>query len=667
MDLESMDIAEERKAELKALFPSVFTETVDENGNLVESIDFEKLKAELGTFSDVFESRRERYGMNWPGKKDCMKIIQQPSRATLKPSREESVNFDDTENLFIEGDNLEVLKLLQKAYYGKVKMIYIDPPYNTGKEFIYPDNYSESLETYLNYAGLADEEGRKFSTNTANEGRFHTKWLNMMYPRLYLARNLLREDGVIFISIDDNEVTNLRKLCDDVFGEENWISQFVAQLNPRGRHLDRFAAKTHEYVLAYAKDAEAGGTIGSLTKTGKMLDEYREKDENGRFRRIELRNRNPAFNSRTRKNLYFPIFVDPQDGTVALERTDTYNVQVWPKNSAGGDSCWTWGPEKVSAKIDVLTGRQVADGGWRIYRKDYLLKNGEVSKTLPKSLWIEKEFNNDHGKKAIQDLLGSTVMDFPKSPDYIRRMVQLGAESEDIVLDFFSGSCTTAHAILNLNQQDGGDRKFIMVQLPEPCDDNSEAARAGYKTIADIGKERIRRVIKKIESEQTSSDAQGDLLADADEPKDLDLGFKVLKLDRSNFTIWDGSDTEISEEELAEQLELHVDHIDPDAGQEDLLYELLLKAGFMPTEKVTKLEMAGKTVFSVAEGMLLICLENEITRELIDAVAEAEPGRFICLDKGFQDNDQLKANAMQTFAALNEGRDEAQQIVFRTV
>ncbi len=223
VDLRSMDISTENKAKMRALFPSVFTETINEGGTLVESIDFEKLKAELGTFSEVFESRRERYGMDWPGKKDCMKLVQQPSIGTLKPCRGQSVNFDQTENLFMEGDNLEVLKLLQKSYYGKIKMIYIDPPYNTGKEFIYPDNYAESLDTYLAYAGLVDDEGKKFSTNTPNEGRFHTKWLNMLYPRLYLARNLLRDDGVIFISIDDNEVSNLRKLCDDIFGEENFI------------------------------------------------------------------------------------------------------------------------------------------------------------------------------------------------------------------------------------------------------------------------------------------------------------------------------------------------------------------------------------------------------------------------------------------------------------
>lgn len=250
----SLDIPADRYLQLKQLFPTAFTETVNEKGETVESIDFEKLKAELGHFGEVFESRRERYGMDWPGKKDALRIIQTPSTATLKPCREESVNFDTTENLFIEGDNLEVLKLLQKSYYGKVKMIYIDPPYNTGKEFIYPDNFTESLQTYLEYAGLVNSEGKKFSTNTANVGRFHTKWLNMMYPRLYLARNLLCDDGVIFISIDDNEVSNLRKLCDEIFGEENFASEFIIKSNPRGSQSTSYAATVHEYLLCYAKN-----------------------------------------------------------------------------------------------------------------------------------------------------------------------------------------------------------------------------------------------------------------------------------------------------------------------------------------------------------------------------------------------------------------------------
>jgi adenine-specific DNA-methyltransferase len=281
LDLRSMDISADNRAKLKQLFPSVFTETRNEKGELVESIDFEKLKAELGTFSDLFESRRERYGMDWPGKKDCLKIIQQSSIGTLKPCQEESVNFGTTENLFIEGDNLEVLKLLQKSYYGKVKMIYIDPPYNTGKEFIYPDNYQESLDTYLSYAGLVDGEGKKSSTNTPNEGRFHTKWLNMMYPRLYLARILLREDGVIFISIDDNEVSNLRKLCDEIFGEENFVATIIWQKVFSPKNTAKHFSEDHDYILTYAKNAEVW-VPNLLPRTKSMKSRYRNSDNDPR-------------------------------------------------------------------------------------------------------------------------------------------------------------------------------------------------------------------------------------------------------------------------------------------------------------------------------------------------------------------------------------------------
>ena len=280
MNGNSLDISAENRARLKALFPSVFTETLNDKGELVESVDFEKLKAELGTFTDIFENRRERYGMDWPGKKDALRLIQTPSAATLKPCRKESVNFDTTENLFIEGDNLEVLKLLQKSYYGKIKMIDIDPPYNTGKEFIYPDNFSESLDTYLEYAGLIDGDGKKFSTNTANEGRFHTKWLNMMYPRLYLARNLLRDDGVIFIHIDDNEVSNLRKLCDEIFGEENFVESIIWKKRYGGGAKEKFLVSVHEYILCYTKNIEDLSPL-FIPQSQESIDRYyTQKDDN---------------------------------------------------------------------------------------------------------------------------------------------------------------------------------------------------------------------------------------------------------------------------------------------------------------------------------------------------------------------------------------------------
>ena len=338
MKLESMDVTEEKRKQLKALFPEVFNE---------HGVDFDQLKRVLGEWVEPVE---ERFGLHWSGKANCMRIIQQPSIATLKPLRDESVNFDDTNNLFIEGDNLEVLKLLQKSYFGKVKMIYIDPPYNTGKEFIYPDKYSETLQTYLEYTGQKDAEGRKFSTNTETQGRYHSRWLTMMYPRLYLARNLLTEDGVIFISIDDNEQTNLKALCDQIFGEENFIATLSVQLNPRGRHLDKFIAKNHESILIIGKDVDNDTTMQGLKKEGRMVEAYDREDERGKFRALSLRNTNQAFNSKTRPNLFYPLYVNPKTFKVSVNKTSAFSEKALPVTSDGVETCWTWGREKVAAQ-----------------------------------------------------------------------------------------------------------------------------------------------------------------------------------------------------------------------------------------------------------------------------------------------------------------------------
>ena len=647
MDLHSLDVSEENRTNLKQLLPSVFTETHDEKGELVESIDFEKLKAELGTFSDVFEARRERYGMDWPGKKEALKLIQQPSVATLKPCREESISFDTTKNLFIEGDNLEVLKLLQKSYYGKVKMIYIDPPYNTGEQFIYPDKYSETLETYLAYAGLVDDEGKKFSSSSPSEGRFHTKWLNMMYPRLYLARNLLKEDGVIFISIDDNEVNNLRKLCDDVFGEENFLAQIVWQKIHSTKNDAKYYSDSHEYILCYCKNIDYV-EIKLLPRTEKMDSRFKNPDDDprGPWSSGDL------VANGERKDGYYDV--PGPTGQI-------FNV---PKGKHW--VCSKDNMQKLISEERIWFG-QSGDSFPRLKRYLSEVQQGRKVDTL----WLSSEVGHNQEStrevKAIFD--GNSYFDTAKPVRLLKRCSEISLSQTDIVLDFFAGSCTTAHSVMDLNREDHGNRKFIMVQLPEPCEETSAAFTAGYKNIAEIGKERIRRVIKKIQEEQDNEakQAKSKLPGIAEEQSELDLGFKVLKLDKSNFRIWEGSNPDASEEEIVNQLEMHIDHISSNATQEDIFFELLLKAGFKLAEKVEKLELAGKTVFSIAEGALLICLEDEITCELIDAVAEAEPFQFICLDRGFSGNDQLKANAVQTFTARNQGRDKAQQIVFRTV
>jgi len=663
LDLTSLDIAAGQREKLRQIFP----EAITEGGK----VDFDRLKATLG---EVVDTGKERYGMNWPGKSECFRTIQAPSRATLRPCREESVNFDTAENLIIEGDNLEALKLLQKGYLGKVKMIYIDPPYNTGNEFIYPDNYSESLDTYLSYTGQVDAGGRKFSTNTETDGRFHSKWMNMMYPRLFLARNLLREDGVIFISIDDHEVDNLRKLCNEVFGEDQFLAQVIVQSNKRGQTYKEIA-KTHEYLLIYTKTESI-----DLHELEKDADALPFADSKGGFDLWELRNRNPKFGRFNRPNLFFPIYVDPKStdecgyARVSLKQT-VGMVEVLPLNSEGVESCWRWGKEKIqgsdlTSSSPVLISRQRRDGKWNIYEKS------RKATTKAKSIWSDNEVISEQGTIELGALGLTEAFDHPKPKGLVKRCIHIASKENDIVLDFFGGSGTTAQAVLELNKEDGGNRKFILVQLPEPT------GREDYKTIADITKERVRRVIQKISRGEEEGltrrreDAKGekqleldaellipDLSAQKPDSKPLrgfapsrEPGFKVFKLDTSNFKTWDGVRPE-SPEAVVQQLELHVDHVLAGRAQEDILTELLLKSGFPLCTQVERMEFSregakdAKFYYSVEEGAMLICLEKDLTAQMVKELADKKPSRVICLDAGFQGSDQLKTNAVQTMKA----------------
>lgn len=660
MDGSSLDISEQRRREIKQLFPGVFTETSDADGQPVETIDFERLKAELGTFSDVYEGRRERYGMEWPGKRDCMKLIQEPSRATLKPCREESVDFDTTQNLFIEGDNLEVLKLLQKSYYGKVKMIYIDPPYNTGKEFIYPDKYSESLETYLAYAGLVDDEGKKFSTNTATEGRFHTRWINMMYPRLYLARNLLREDGAIFISIGQDELHNLIRLCDEVFGEENLITYCSRVVKTGGQKGIHFSPSI-DYVLCYAKNVVELAPFREEISQNVIENVYTKVETEGekageKYRSMGLYQAMLD----TRANQRY--FIECPDGSLVIPPGESFpnrkseGEQVTPGD---GDGVWRWTYSRYKSEfergnIEFIESDRTSlvhpDGTpakWNVYYKIWLSDRLEEGQ-LPGN--ILTKFESRHASSELKKL--DIPFDFPKPSALVKYFAELvGIESGDVVLDYFAGSCPTAHAVVDYANETGKAISFICVQLPEKTAESSKEYKAGYKSISDIGKERIRRVLKSIESGVGTNE--------------IGLGVRVFKLDRSCFRQWlsIGGDANINQ--VVEQLDLHVAHLGSGLDQSDLLYELLLKAGFELSVSVESLELANKTVFSVADGALLICLEDQLTSELIDAVADLEPMQFICLDKGFKGNDQLKANAVQTFKSRSQGAET--EMVFKVV
>jgi adenine-specific DNA-methyltransferase len=623
MDGASLNVSRAQREKLRELFPEIFTEG--------GKIDFERLRLTLGDAVDV---DRERYGMNWPGKAACFQAIQQSSRGTLTPARGESVNFDATKNLIIEGDNLEVLKLLQKSYFGKVKMIYIDPPYNTGNDFIYPDNYSESMETYLRYTGQVDNEGRKFSTNSETEGRFHSKWLNMMYPRLFLARNLLREDGVIFISIDDAEVDNLRKICNEIFGEENFIVNAVLQRSTNGMGDKKGFARNHEYILSYQKSDNT--IFRGLSPDSDYLASFSQEDEHGKYKIDGILMKKGAGSRRQDSpTLYFPLYYSPQTGEVSLTQKQGF-IKKCPIKSDGSDGRWTWGRKKITNE----NYRLFASPNGTIYIKDYLTDDRRMK---IKSILIDSNYITDKATNEIRELFDSKAFDTPKPIKLIKDLADICTNEGDLILDFFSGSATTAHAIMRLNADDGGQRKFILIQLPEPCAADSESAKAGYKTIADITKERVRRVIKKL---QTEKFAQLDLTNAADG----DLGFKVFKLQSSNFKAWNPAPP-ADIETLAEQLELHTQHLLKDRSPEDILYELLLKSG-LPlalTVRVEKQTLAGKTVFSVADGdqVTMLCLEQSLSAELIKAIAGRKPTRVICLDTGFAGNDQLKTNAVQ--------------------
>ena len=630
--MHSQDKVKEHIAQIAALFPNAVTETI-KDGKVAQAIDFEILKQELS--DSLVDGPAERYQFTWPDKRKSIMLANAPIAKTLRPSREESVNFDTTENLYIEGDNLDALKLLQETYLGKVKMIYIDPPYNTGNDFVYDDDFTQNTNEYRAISGQFDESGGQLVANLESNGRFHTDWLNMMYPRLKLAKDLLKDDGVIFISCDDNEVDNLRKICDEIFGSGNFISQVIVQTNPRGRTFDRFIAKTHEYIVIYSKNIEFDA-LREIPKDEKAIAGYQKEDENGKYRLLELRNRNPVFNRSNRPLLFYPFYADPDNLDVSLMPTEKHTVEIFPRNSEGVDGCWTWGIEKATNEINLLVANLANTGKWSVFRKDYL--EGTSLYTKAKGLWLEKEMNHENGKELVRDLFEVTPFDFPKSVEYIKKCLLLGTSTYeiDITLDFFSGSSTTAHAVMQLNAEDGGKRKFIMVQLPETTDELSVAYKAGYKNICEIGKERIRRAGKKIKSEA------------GEQVKDLDIGFRVLKIDSSNM-----QDVYYSPGEYKQgNLLALADNIKPDRTAEDLLFQVMLDLGILLSSKIKEAKIGGKKVFDVAEGYLLACFDQDVNSDVVTEIAKRKPYYAIFRDSGIA-SDSVATNFEQIFATYS--------------
>lgn len=606
LDGHSLDTQAPVLARLMADMPELFSEG---------KLDPEKLKAALG--DDAFAGQ-EQYGLTWNGKSECRAQARETTTKTLRPCRDESVGFDTTENLFIEGDNLQVLKVLQRSYYGKVKMIYIDPPYNSGRDLIYNDKFSRSPKEELMASGSIDEKGNVinhdlYRQNTRDSGHFHSNWLNMMYPRLCLAKSLLRPDGIIFVSIDDNEVKNLRAMLDEIFGEDNFVGQLIWQSKKGGGSDNNQVVKEHEYLLCFVQDHKEAG----LAKIELEAEELNLIDDAGHYRRGRELNKWGANSRRQdRPTMYFSV-------------PGPNGEDVYPIRNDGTDGCWRWGKKKmleIAKRGDVEFIRR--DNGTYILYEKIRTKDPRFK---PYRTLINDVGTTADGSKLVRDMFGAKVFDFPKPLGLLKKLVEIGAVvANDIIMDFFAGSATTAHAVMELNAEDGGNRRWICVQLPEKCKPDTEAAKAGFVTIADIAKERIRRAGRKIREENAD--------------KQLDTGFKVFKLDESNFKVWDTRVDGVAQ--LEQQLLDFVDNVRPGAQNDDLLYELILKTGLELNVAIEAKEAGGGVYHRIGNGSLVICLADKLTEPLLAAMLGDKPEKIIVLDRAFTGNDQLKTNML---------------------
>lgn len=611
LKMQTVNRAAENFKKLAAMFPNAVTETIDENGEVVRAIDKDVLMQEINT--KVVDGNEERYQFTWPDKKKSVLFANAPINKTLRPCREESVDFDNTENLYIEGDNLEVLKLLQETYLGKIKMIYIDPPYNTGNDFVYEDDFTQSTDEYLENSGQFDEEGNRLVKNLDSNGRFHTDWLNMIYPRLKLAKDLLSDDGAIFISIDDNEKDNLKKVCDEIFGQQNFFSCVNWHRNYASANDSKTFSNVIDYVLIYRKSHLFVRNLLPRTEKQNALYKYDSNDGKGRWRSDNLSVRTYSV------NYDYPI-TNPNTGVVY--------------NPPSGRS-WITNKETVQkwiAEERVFFG-QKGDGAPQLKRYLSEVQNGVV----PTTYWSYEDCgHNDEARKEVKELFGKPPFDSPKPTRLLLQILKIATNKDDLILDFFSGSATTAHAVMQLNAENGGNRKFIMVQLPEETDEKSEAYKAGYKNICEIGKERIRRAAKKIAGENPDAKFDG--------------GFRVLKCDSSNMknVYYNPAEYEPS---LFNKLE---DNIKEDRTPEDLLFQVMLDLGVLLSSKIEETTIAGKKVFNVEENYLIACFDDNVTEEVITEIAKQKPYYFVMRDSSME-NDSVATNFEQIFATYSPG------------
>lgn len=637
--------ADENFEKLAQMFPNAVTETIDDtSGEVVRAIDKDVLMQEINTH--VVEGREERYQFTWPDKKKSILLANAPINKTLRPCRKESVDFDNTENLYIEGDNLEVLKLLQETYLGKIKMIYIDPPYNTGNDFVYEDNFAQSTDEYMENSGQFDDEGNRLVKNLESNGRFHTDWLNMMYPRLKLAKDLLSDDGVIFISIDDNELENLAKICNEIFGEENHQATISYVRKTSGKQDSTNFMKSTEFVAVYSKSEE--WECSPIIATDRVTDRYNKTDSNGRaFRETDLRKTGNADRREDRPLMWYPFYFNPETKELVVRQKHDEAlikagyIEIFPIKPDGTDGRWRWGFTSASEGLSNLVARIMPkykdDKKYTVYEIDYIDKNGDIRTVKEHTSWDRKEFNSDNAMIEFKGLgFSNQLFPFPKSSALIKHMIYLANSRDAIVLDFFSGSGTTAQAVMQLNAEDGGNRKFIMVQLPELTDEKSEAYKVGYKNICEIGKERIRRAGKKIKEDSPLT------------TQNLDTGFRVLKCDSSNMkdVYYNPADYTAS---LFDTLE---DNIKEDRTPEDLLFQVMLDLGVLLSSKIEETVIGGKKVFNVADNYLIACFDSNVTDETITQIAKKKPYYFVMRDNSMA-NDSVATNFDQIFATYS--------------